>query len=91
VRLALGARPEVVRGLIVRRGLALASTGIVIGLAGAFGLSRYLDAVLYGVGPADPVTFAGTAAALLATAIAASWMPAYRAARLDPVETLRGE
>ena len=63
--------------------------GIAAGLVGAWGLARFLDAVLDGVGPADPATFAAVVAVLLLTAVGASWLPARRAARLDPVETLR--
>ncbi len=91
VRLALGARPADVLSMIVRGGLMLTIVGVVIGLAGALGLSRFLASVLYGVGPYDPATFAATAAVLLATAAVSSWLPAHKAARVDPVETLRAE
>ena len=89
VRLALGARPSDVLLMMVRRGFVLAAAGVVIGLAGAAGLSRFLASVLYGVEPLDGATFAGMAAVLLAVAVAASSIPARRAARLDPVATLR--
>jgi predicted permease len=91
VRLALGAQPGRVLAMFVRRGLALAVTGIAIGLAGALALSRYLATVLYGVGPADAATLAGVAAILVAAAAVASWLPARRAARVDPAVTLRAE
>ncbi|HUL74590.1 MAG TPA: FtsX-like permease family protein, partial [Vicinamibacterales bacterium] len=91
VRLALGAKPGQVRAMIIRRGLVLTASGVAIGLLGAFALSRFLAAVLYGVTPVDPATFAGMAAVLFASALLASWLPARRAAALDPVETLRAE
>jgi ABC-type antimicrobial peptide transport system permease subunit len=91
VRLALGAEPRQVLAMVIRSGLALALAGVAIGLAGALGLSRFLEAVLYSVTPADPATFAATAAIFVVTAAAASWIPARRAARVDPVETLRAE
>ncbi len=91
VRLALGAQPGQVRAMMIRGGLGLAAAGVVVGLAGALALARYLGTVLYGVGPADPVTLAGMVVILGLTAIAASWLPARRAAKLDPVETLRAE
>jgi predicted permease len=91
VRLALGARPADVVGMIVRGGLGLAVIGAALGIAGALALGRYLSTVLYGVGPTDLWTFAGMAAVLLFTAGLASWIPARRAARVDPVETLRAE
>jgi predicted permease len=91
VRLALGASPRDVQAMVIRGGLRLAGLGIVIGLAGAWGLTRFLDAVLYGVGPSDPATFAGMMVVFVMTALAASWLPARRASRLDPVETLRTE
>ena len=91
VRLALGARPTQVLAMVVRRGVALTTIGIVLGLAAAFALSRFLVTVLFGVRPVDPVTFASTAGVLLAAAVIASWVPARRAAKLDPVETLRTE
>ncbi|MFI5177747.1 MAG: ABC transporter permease [Vicinamibacterales bacterium] len=91
VRLALGARPGNVRAMIIRRGLTLAVLGVVAGLAGALALSRFLTTVLYGVTPVDPLTFAAMAGVLIAAAAFASWLPARRAAALDPIETLRGE
>jgi len=91
VRLALGAEPRQVLTMVIRSGLTLALTGVVIGLAGAFVLSRFLDSVLYGIGPADPLTFGGTAGLFVLTALAASWLPARRAAKLNPVETLAAE
>ena len=91
VRLALGARPGQVLMMVVGRGLALATVGVVIGLAAAFALSRFLVSVLFGIRPLDPPTFVSMAAVLLAAAAIASWLPARRAAALDPVETLRSE
>ena len=91
VRLALGARPGQVLMMVVGRGLALAIVGVVIGLAAAFALSRFLVSVLFGIRPLDPVTFVSMAAVLLAAAAIASWLPARRAAALDPVETLRSD
>jgi predicted permease len=89
VRIALGARPVDVAGAFVRRGLLLTAIGIAIGLAGAWLLTRFLTAVLYGVGPTDPMTFAGVAVLLFVAAGLASWLPARRAARIDPMTTLR--
>jgi ABC-type antimicrobial peptide transport system permease subunit len=89
VRLALGARPADVARMFIGRGLALTVAGIITGLAGAYMLGRFLVAVLYGVEPTDPWTFAGVAVTLLLTAAAASWLPARRASKVDPVEALR--
>jgi ABC-type antimicrobial peptide transport system permease subunit len=89
VRMALGAEPADVRALFIRRGLTLSGLGIAIGLAGAVALSRGLTTVLYQVSPADPATFAGAAIVLFLAATMASWLPAQRAAHLDPVQTLR--
>jgi predicted permease len=89
VRLALGARPFHVALSFVRRGLILTAGGVALGLAGSLVLSRYLETVLYGVEPTDPATFAGVAVMLVVAAGLASWLPARRAARVDPVATLR--
>jgi predicted permease len=89
VRLALGARPTQVLAAVVRRGLLVTSAGVVIGLAGAWALARFLEAVLYGVEPTDPGTLAGTSLVLLAVSALASWIPARRAARVPPTEALR--
>jgi predicted permease len=88
VRMALGAHPRSVLGMIVRSGLGLAAAGLSIGLLGAFALSRYLRGILFGIEPTDPFTFALVALVLLCVAALASWLPARRAASVDPVEAL---
>jgi predicted permease len=89
VRLALGARRGDVLRMIVGRGLRLTIPGIACGIAGSMALGRFLASVLYGVSPIDPPTYAVMAGVLLAAAMAASWLPARRAAAVDPIETLR--
>jgi predicted permease len=89
LRLALGAQREDVVGLILRRGLILAATGLAIGMAVALLLTRFLEGMLYGVRPFDPLTLVGVSAVLLLVSLIASSAPAYRAARLDPMHTLR--
>jgi len=89
VRMALGAQRTDVLNMIVRRGLTLALIGAGIGLAISAVVTRILAGMLYGIRPTDPVTFAATTALLLLVSVAASSVPAYRAARLDPMKTLR--
>jgi putative ABC transport system permease protein len=91
VRVALGADAARVQGMVVGHGLWLAAAGIVVGLIGAAMLTRFMRSVLYGVEATDPVTFAGVAAVLLAVAFLASWIPARRAARVDPLIAMRAE
>jgi len=91
VRMALGAAAGSVLSLVLRQGLAVASIGLVIGLAAATGLSRLLSGMLYAVSPIDPATYIGVAVALAVVAAAACSVPALRASRLDPVEVLRRE
>jgi len=91
IRMALGARGSDMVGLVMRQGLALAGAGLALGLAGAFGLSRFLSSQLFGVAPTDPATFAAVAALLGIVALAATIAPAHRAASVDPLVTLRSE
>jgi ABC-type antimicrobial peptide transport system permease subunit len=91
VRMALGAPAAVVLRSVVGQGMTLTGIGVVVGLAGAWGLSRALSTLLYGVSATDPLTFAGTALLLGLVALLATWLPARRAARVDPVEALRSE
>jgi len=91
IRLALGAEEGVVAGMVLRQGAVLAGIGIAIGLLGAFGLTRLMAAMLFGVSATDPLTFGAVASVLAAVAMLASYLPARRAARTDPVEALRAE
>ena len=91
IRMSLGAKRLDVLRLVVRQGLVLAGIGIAAGLAGAFALTRLLSSLLYGVNATDPLTFAGVTALLAVVAAAASFLPAWRATRVDPVIALRCE
>jgi predicted permease len=91
VRVALGAVPGSVQRMVVRRGLWLASLGILIGLAGAAMLTRFMRSVLFGVAATDPATFGGVAVVLHLVAFLASWIPGRRAARVDPLIAMRAE
>ncbi len=91
VRIALGARQADVLGLVVKQGLTLAGIGVLVGLLGAFGITRVIRSLLYNVTPTDPISFAGVAAFLALIAVAASYLPARRATNVDPIVALRNE
>jgi ABC-type antimicrobial peptide transport system permease subunit len=77
--------------MVSRQGLNLTLMGVALGLVAAFGLTRLMASILYGVSPADPVTFGGVAVFLVAVSFLATWIPAQRATRVDPVIVLREE
>jgi ABC-type antimicrobial peptide transport system permease subunit len=89
VRVALGATRHDVARLVVRGGLVIAGAGTAIGLVAALAATRVLRSLLYDVAPSDPVTFAGIVLVIGAAVLAASWLPARRAARVAPTEALR--
>src|SRR6185369_15717320 len=91
VRMALGARAANVLSLIMRNGLVLVLAGIVIGVAGAFALTRFLTTLLFGVTPTDTVTFVLVSLVFFVIAMVASLIPALRATRVDPLVALRYE
>ena len=91
IRMALGARAADVLQLIVRQGMGLVLIGLAIGAAGALALTRVMSSLLFGVKPTDPLTFASVSALLAAVAFAASYIPARRATRVDPMVALRYE
>ena len=91
IRLAIGARPREILVMILKQGITLASIGTGIGLFVSLGVTRFGASLLYGVSPADPLTFVAMASALMAVACLACMLPARTAARLEPVDVLRSE
>jgi ABC-type antimicrobial peptide transport system permease subunit len=91
IRLALGAEQRTLKLSFVRQGLWLALIGIAVGTTASFGLARFLSSLLFGVRPVDPITYLCVPAALALVAAVASYLPARRAAAVDPVEVLRAE
>ncbi len=91
MRIALGAPVRRVTGMVLREGLVLALAGVGIGLILALGFARLMAGLLYEVSPVDPLTYGSVAVALVAVAVGASWVPARRAARVDPMTALRAE
>ena len=91
LRMALGASPGDVLGMVLKQGLALAGAGVALGLAGAIAATRLLTSFLFEVKPGDPLTYAGVAILLGVVAMAATYLPARRATKVDPLVALRQE
>ncbi|HEX8941518.1 MAG TPA: ABC transporter permease [Gemmatimonadaceae bacterium] len=91
VRIALGAQPRAVAAMVTRQGLLLSGAGVVVGLMLVVVVARFLRSFLFEVAPTDPVTLASAAGMLIVFALLASWIPARRAARVDPTEALRAD
>jgi putative ABC transport system permease protein len=91
VRMALGAERRQVLALILRKGLVVALAGITVGLGGAFAGARYMQSMLFGIEPRDPGTFVTVAVAFAVVAMIASYLPARRATKVDPMVALRVE
>ena len=89
IRLALGAQKRNVLVLVIAQGMKLALAGVAVGIAAALALTRVIGSLLYGVAPTDALTFATVPAILAITALAASYLPARRASRVDPMVALR--
>jgi putative ABC transport system permease protein len=91
IRLALGAPQSELKRMFMRYALTLAGIGVAIGLVAAASLTRLMSSLLFGIAPMDPLTYAAVPVVLLAAALLASYLPARRAAAVDPVETLKAE
>jgi putative ABC transport system permease protein len=91
VRVALGAQPRDILQLVLSHGTGMTTLGALVGIIASLGLTRLMASQLFGVRSYDPVTFAGVAVLLMLVGIAASWIPARRAMRLDPIVALRHE
>jgi putative ABC transport system permease protein len=90
VRMALGAQPKRVLGMMLTRAMVYVAVGLAAGLAGAYALSRFVESFLFRVEPGDPVVYLGTAVLLVAIGLLAAWIPSRRAAKVDPIIALRG-
>jgi ABC-type antimicrobial peptide transport system permease subunit len=91
IRMALGAQASDLRGMVIGQGMALTLIGVVIGIGGAFWLTRFLASFLFGVKAWDPLVFIATPLLLTVVALIAIWIPAKRATRVDPMSALRFE
>jgi ABC-type antimicrobial peptide transport system permease subunit len=91
IRLALGAQPRDVLGLVLRHGMKLTLIGIVLGLGGAYGVARLLGAIMPRLVSPDAITLSGMAALLFVVAVVSCWLPARRATKVDPMTALRAE
>jgi ABC-type antimicrobial peptide transport system permease subunit len=91
VRLALGTTRSEVVMLVLRQGLSTVGVGVALGIAGAFGLTRLLEHLLYAVSALDPVAFVVAPVVLVGVALVSTWLPAWRASRVDPMVALRYE
>ena len=91
IRMALGAKREGVLRLVLRQALLLVATGVALGIGGALILTRFLSSLLFGVSSKDPFTFVAVSLLLASVATSASFIPAWRAARVDPMLALRYE
>ena len=91
IRSALGAEPSQIKEMFLLQGLALSGVGVVVGLVAAAGLGRLMSSVLFGVEPFDPASYLAAVGVIVAAAALASYVPARRAAAVDPIETLRAE
>jgi ABC-type antimicrobial peptide transport system permease subunit len=91
IRAALGADQGKLKAMFVRQGLVLAAIGVIIGMVASAGLARWMTALLYGVTPLDPVTYTAVPVVLLLTVMLASYWPARRAAKVDPLDCLRAD
>src|ERR1039457_1195601 len=89
IRRALGAQRGDILRLVLGQGLGLALAGVALGIGGAFALTRVMEGLLFHISPTDPVTFAGIGLLFVVVALAASFIPAHRATRIDPMSALR--
>ena len=91
VRVALGAQRRSILSLVIGQGVRVALVGAAVGIAGAFATTRLVSSLLFGVTATDPITFIGAPSLLVLVAVLASWLPASRATKVDPMEALRYE
>jgi ABC-type antimicrobial peptide transport system permease subunit len=91
LRLALGATPRGIVSHLMKVGARLGVIGLVVGLIGAFAIARTMAGLLFGMSPSDPITFVGVPVVLALVVMAATWLPARRAARLEPMSALRSD
>ena len=91
IRSALGARPRQLERMFLRQGLTLTGVGLVVGVVAAMALGRWMSSLLFGVGPFDPAAYVAAIGVTMVAAALASYLPARRAATIDPIETLRAE